>query len=82
MVGSRTLTALVGLLASLAISAAAWYYFDTFLLFLVVPFVPFLLRRGATAREGDHGSRECPVCGFRTADPAYEYCPRDGTRLE
>lgn len=82
MVGSRTLTAVVGLLASLAVSAAAWYYFGTFLLFLFVPFVPVLLQRGATESSTRPASRECPVCGFRTDDPTYEYCPRDGTRLE
>lgn len=76
------MTALVGLLASLAISAAAWYYFGTFLLFLFVPFVPILLRRRVDGREGTSASRECPVCGFQSADPAYEYCPRDGTLLE
>jgi hypothetical protein len=26
--------------------------------------------------------RECPVCDFRTRDPNYEYCPRDGERLK
>ena len=82
MVGSRTLTALVGLVASLAVSVAVWYYFDTLLVFLVVPFVPILLRRGGGPRSTDRESRVCPVCGFRTVDPAYDYCPRDGTRLE
>lgn len=82
MVGSRTTTALVGLLASLAISAAAWYYFGTFLLFLFVPFVPLLLRGREDRREAGPAYQECPVCGFRSADPAYEYCPRDGTPLE
>jgi len=82
MVGSRTLTALVGLLASLAISVVAWYYFHTVLLFLFVPFVPILLRGGRDGLGGRDDARECPTCGFRTDDPAYEYCPRDGTRLE
>lgn len=76
------MTALVGLLASLLLSAAVWYYFHTFLLFLVVPFVPLLLR----GRDGVGGTRasvrECPACGFRTADPDVAFCPRDGTRLE
>jgi hypothetical protein len=83
VVGARTATALVGVLASLAVSAALWYYFETFLFFLFVPFVPFLLRR---ADPNGAGSRpdfaECPVCGYRTADPEHDYCPRDGTRLE
>lgn len=82
MVRSRTATALAGLVVSLLASAAAWYYFDTFLLFLVVPFVPLLLRgRGGTDGRTDR-PRECPECGFRTADPGFEYCPRDGAQLE
>lgn len=72
---TRWLTALVGLLASFAISVLAWQYFDTFLFFLLVPFVPVLFgRRSAT--------RRCPQCGFETADEGFEYCPRDGTPLE
>ena len=78
MVGSRTATAVVGLLASLLISAVAWLYFDTFLLFLLVPFVPFLFRRSGSARP----VRECPACGFRTTDSEFRHCPRDGTTLE
>ena len=81
MVGSRVATAALGLLVSLLISAAAWYYFETFLLFLFVPFVPFLLRRGGGSSD-DERVRSCPKCGFRTTDAAFEYCPRDGTRLE
>jgi hypothetical protein len=42
---SRTLTALVGLVGSLLISAVAWWYFDTLFVFLFVPFVPLLFRR-------------------------------------
>lgn len=99
MAGSRTATALVGLGASLVVSAVAWYYFETFLLFLFVPFVPFLLR-GRSAESSSSGGasasppaeetgsvttgevyRECPTCGFGTADPTFDYCPRDGTRL-
>ena len=88
MVGSRWLTATAGLVVSLLLSAAAWYYFETFLLFLFVPFVPFLLR-GRTdsgAANGDDSTvrsvRRCPACGFRTANSDFEYCPRDGSRLE
>jgi len=80
MVDSRVATALIGLALSLLVSALAWYYFGTVLLFLVVPFVPLLLRGRGNGRE--HPVRECPACGFRTADPGFEYCPRDGTRLE
>lgn len=82
MVGSRTATALVGIVASLLLSAAAWYYFETLLLFLFVPFVPFLLRRGRASGPADETVRECPACGFRTTDTSFAYCPRDGSRLE
>ncbi|MFB6302653.1 MAG: hypothetical protein ABEH78_07315 [Haloferacaceae archaeon] len=91
MVGSRTLTALVGLAVSLAVSAAVWLAFDTLLLFLFVPFVPFLFSRGlgggtrGTERPGhepERRGRECPTCGFRTDDPRFDYCPRDGTPLD
>ncbi|WP_248897822.1 hypothetical protein [Haloplanus halobius] len=78
MVGSRTATAAVGLLASVAVSVAAWYYFDTIVAFLLLPFVPILFRR---EREMPT-VRTCPDCGFRTRDPAFDYCPRDGTPLE
>ncbi|WP_440010186.1 hypothetical protein [Halomicrococcus sp. SG-WS-1] len=78
MVRSRTVTAVVGLVGSLLVSALLWWYFDTVAFFLFVPFVPFLFRRG----EPDEPVRECPACGFRTTDDAYEYCPRDGTKLE
>lgn len=81
MVGSRTATALVGLVASLLASAAVWYLFDTLLLFLVVPFVPLLLRRGRTDESPDRPVRTCPTCGFEVADPGFDYCPRDGRRL-
>lgn len=80
MVGSRTATAVVGLVASIAVSVAAWVYFDTLIAFLFVPFVPILLRRG---RERDEPPvRECPTCGFSTRDPAFDYCPRDGSPLD
>jgi hypothetical protein len=78
MVGSRTVTAVVGVGVSLAVSVAVWYYFDSLLLFLFVPFVPFLFRGG----DDRPPVRECPVCGFRTRNPEFDHCPRDGTRLE
>jgi hypothetical protein len=78
MVGSRTATAAVGLVASLAVSVAVWYYFDTLLVFLLVPFVPVLFGRGGD----DPPVRTCPACDFRTRDPAVAYCPRDGTPLD
>jgi hypothetical protein len=78
---SRTLTALVGLALSLAVSVAAWYYFDTFLLFLFLPLVPLLFRRRGEP-ESRPERRTCPACGFETRDPSFAYCPRDGTGLE
>lgn len=76
---SRTATALAGLLLSLAVTAVLYYYTESFLFFLFVPFVPFLFRRGGD----EHPSvRECPTCGYRTRDESFEFCPRDGTRLE
>lgn len=72
---ARWLTALVGLLASLTVSVLAWTYFDTFLFFLLIPFVPFLFRRSPPTRR-------CPQCGFETTSEGFEYCPRDGTPLE
>jgi hypothetical protein len=82
---SRTATAAVGLLVSLAVSVAAWYYFDTLLLFLFLPFVPILFRGGSDDRRGAaslNPVKECPRCGFRTRNPEFSHCPRDGTRLE
>lgn len=77
---SRYLTALFGIVASLAVSALAWWYLDTLLFFLLIPFVPFLFR-SSVGRESRPDVRRCPECGFETADPEFEYCPRDGTRL-
>jgi len=78
MVGSRTVTAAAGLLASLLVGAVAWYYFDTLVAFLFLPFVPLLWRRGGETPP----VRECPTCGFRTRDPGFDYCPRDGSPLD
>jgi len=82
MVGSRTATALVFLAGSLLASAALWFYFDTFLFFLFVPFVPFLFRRGSSSRPSEPPIRRCPQCGFETRNDGYEFCPRDGRRLQ
>ena len=81
MVGSRTATALVFLAGSLLASAALWVYFDTVLFFLFVPFVPFLFRR-RSSEASEPSVRKCPQCGFETSADEYEYCPRDGRRLE
>ncbi|MBX0294961.1 hypothetical protein [Haloarcula nitratireducens] len=80
MVGSRTATALVGLLASLFVTAALWWYFDSLFVFLFLPFVPFLFR--GLGGESEREVRECPQCGFQTEAAEFDYCPRDGTRLE
>jgi len=82
MVSSRLVTALAGLALSLVLSAVAWYYFHTFLLFLFVPFVPLLLRGRGGEEAATHDVSTCPECGFRTRDPRFEYCPRDGNRLD
>ncbi|GAA0267000.1 hypothetical protein [Halobacterium noricense] len=78
MVSSRTATAAVGVLASLAISVAAWVVFDVAVLFLAVPLIPLLFRRCSE----EPAVYECPVCGFRTRNPEFAYWPHDGTRLE
>lgn len=81
MVGARTATAVTGIIGSLLVSAVLWWYFNTAIFFLFVPFVPFLFRLSGRARP-EETVRECPTCGFRTTADSYEYCPRDGTRLE
>lgn len=78
MVSSRMATLLVGLGLSVAISVAAWWYFNTLLVFLFVPFVPFLFRD----RTDTPPVKTCPDCGFTTRDPSVNFCPRDGTALE
>lgn len=78
---SRYVTALVGLLLSVVVSVAAWVLFDTLLLFLLIPFIPWLVWR----RSGGVSTppvRHCSTCGFSTRQPDFAYCPRDGSRLE
>ena len=77
MARARLLTAVAGVAVSLAVSIAAYVLFDTLLVFLFVPFVPFLFRDRRTPRA----ERRCPQCGWRTRSAEFEYCPRDGTRL-
>ncbi len=77
MVSARSRTALLGFLASLAVSVLLWIGFGVPAFLVVIPFVPFLFRR-----EKRLPAQECPVCGFRTRDPEFEYCPRDGHQLE
>lgn len=78
MVSSRVATAVAGIIVSLLVSFLAWWYFNTLLFFLFVPFVPFLFRRRTTVPP----AHRCPRCGFQTRNPEYTHCPRDGTRLE
>ncbi|MGB9987719.1 hypothetical protein [Salarchaeum japonicum] len=75
--GSRTRTALAGLVASLAVSALVYHYTDWFVFFIALPFVPLLFRDDET----EPAVRECPDCGFSTRNSDYDYCPRDGARL-
>ncbi|MCG1003465.1 MULTISPECIES: hypothetical protein [Halobacterium] len=80
MVSSRTATAAVGVLASVAVSVAAWVFFDVAVFFLAVPLIPLLFRR--RTEESEPTVYECPECAFSTRDPEFAYCPRDGARLE
>lgn len=77
MVSSRVATAVAGIIVSLLVSVLAWWYFNTLLLFLFVPFVPFLFHRTMDKPP----VTRCPDCGFETQNPDYSHCPRDGTRL-
>lgn len=77
---SRYASATIGLLASIAISVLAWILYDTILLFLLIPFVPWLFWRRSSGSPS-HRHKRCPRCGFTTADPDFDYCPRDGERL-
>ncbi|QFU83599.1 hypothetical protein [Natronorubrum aibiense] len=86
MVRSRTTTALAGLVLGIAVSIAAWILFETVLLFLFLPFVPFVFDLGRTDDTDESTrsptERRCPQCSFRTTEPTHEYCPRDGRRLD
>ena len=83
MADSRYATAVLGVLVSVIVSVLAWWYLDTLLFFLLIPFVPFLFRSGRDGHDArtDSAAKRCPECGFRTRDPSYSYCPRDGSRL-
>lgn len=85
MVSSRAVTAVVGLLGGLLVSVAAWVFFDTVALFVLLPFVPFLFRRSGNDDAGAgprDPPKECPSCGFQTHRDDFTHCPRDGRRLE
>ncbi len=80
--GSRLATALVGLVVSLGISIGLYWLTDSLLVFIFLPFVPFLFSRGtADGAAQEPTTYECPACHFRTQDQEFDYCPRDGTRL-
>ena len=83
MVGSRTLTAAVGIAVSLALSVVLYLYTGSMLFFLFVPFVPFLFGAGlgGDPERPEPTGKQCQRCGFRTTDESFEYCPRDGSRL-
>lgn len=81
MVDSRTLTAAAGLAIGIIASIVAYVQYDTLLVLLFLPFVPILLRNGIED-EAEPAVKECPVCAFRTTNPEFTHCPRDGHRLE
>lgn len=78
--GARVATAIAGLVASILLSVVAWVYFDLPVFLVFLPFVPLLFRQRQASESPP--VRACPVCGFSTGDPSYDYCPRDGERLE
>lgn len=81
MVDSRTLTAAAGLAVGIVVSVVAYVQYDTLLVLLFLPFVPILFRKGVED-EAERAVRECPACEFRTTNPEFTHCPRDGHRLE
>jgi hypothetical protein len=83
MLESRTATALVVGIASIAVSVLLYAYTGSLVFFLFLPFVPFLFsNREDDRRPEQRPVFECPRCGFRTRNPEFEYCPRDGSRLD
>lgn len=78
MVSRRTLTLLVGLGLSLAVSVLVSVVFDAPVFLLVLPFIPLLGWRSSDRSP----KRTCPSCDYESRDPSVSYCPRDGTELE
>lgn len=83
MARSRTFTAIAGLVLGLVVSVAAWIVLETLLLFLFLPFVPVVMGwgRGDETDSDTESVKQCPSCSFRSTDPTFDYCPRDGRRL-
>ncbi|MFQ3320508.1 MAG: hypothetical protein ACI8UR_001210 [Natronomonas sp.] len=81
MVGSRTATALAGLIGSVLVSALIYYYTGSLLFFLFVPFVPFLFGAGESETTPERPLKTCPRCDFETRSEEFDYCPRDGSPL-
>lgn len=77
---TRVLIAVGGLAVGLAISVAAWVLWETLLLFVLLPFIPLFALRGTRSTTDE--THVCPACGFQTTNPEFDYCPRDGHRLE
>lgn len=77
----RVATAVVGVLASLGLSAGLWVATGSPVFFLFVPFVPVLFGRGRDRSGAASPRRSCPQCDFETTRTGFEYCPHDGRRL-
>lgn len=82
MPSARTWTALLGLVAGLALTVVLSWYLDTLFLLLLVPFIPLVGRARRRGEADRPAERVCPECGFRSRDPETAYCPRDGTPLD
>lgn len=83
MIGSRTLTAIVVGAASVLLSIGLYLYTGSLLFFLLIPFVPFFFagRESEASETAAETVFRCSRCEFRTTNPEFEYCPRDGSRL-
>lgn len=56
--------------------------FNQLFLLLILPFIPFVFRwsKKQSAPEAPH-LRTCPRCGWSTANPDENFCPRDQSAL-
>jgi hypothetical protein len=67
--------ALILLAASVAVTIVLFSLgLPFFFVFLFIPLIPFFPREKRV--------KQCPLCGFETADERTAFCPYDGTRLE